>query len=113
MEQVGTYPLELVTYGLDCTVQTPFDITVGKYLTEVTTELDWLGIHNGMLGVVLDREWNDVEVRAYDATGRLVLSERLGDISGENFIPMPDVPGWLTVELCASNGKIARWTGVN
>ena len=52
-------------------------------------------------------------VRAYDATGRLLLLESLGDLLGENFIAMPPIRGWLTVELSDSEGKIARWAGVH
>ena len=113
VEQVGTYPLQLLTHGLDCEVRIPFEITVGKYLTEVTSELNWLGIHNGMLGVELEREWKGAVLRAYDATGRLLLLEPLGDVLGENFIPMPNIRGWLTVELSDSDGNTARWAGVH
>ena len=51
-------------------------------------------------------------MKGYDAAGRLVLSESLGDILGENFIAMPDVPGWLAVEIRSFDGKIAHWVGV-
>jgi len=113
VEQVGTYALELVSHGFACTESESFEITVGKYLQDQSVGLEWLGIHNGMLGVELDREWKGAMVRAYDATGRLLLLESLGDLLGENFIAMPPIRGWLTVELSDSEGKIARWAGVH
>ena len=57
VEQVGTYALELVSHGFACTESESFEITVGKYLQDQSVGLEWLGIHNGMLGVELDREW--------------------------------------------------------
>ena len=113
VEQVGTYALELVSHGFACTESESFEITVGKYLQDQSVGLEWLGIHNGMLGVELDREWKGAMMRAYDATGRLLLLESLGDLLGENFIAMPPIRGWLTVELSDSEGKIARWAGVH
>ena len=112
VDQRGTYSLELVTYGFGCPASESFDITVGKYLVDAATGIDWLGLHGGMLGVRLAEEWRGAEVKGYDAAGRLVLSESLGDILGENFIAMPDVPGWLTVEIRSFDGKIAHWVGV-
>ena len=60
----------------------------------------------------LAEEWRGAEVKGYDAAGRLVLFEALGDILGENFIALPDVSGWLTVEIRSFDGKIAHWVGV-
>ncbi|MDA9864186.1 hypothetical protein N9C70_03870 [Flavobacteriales bacterium] len=112
VDEAGTYGLELVTYGLDCPVRSPFDITVGKFLVEEALGFQWLGVQQGMLGVAFESEWKGTEVRGYDAAGRLVLSEVLGDVLGENFIALPEVPGWFTLELSTSDGKVARWTGV-
>ena len=49
---------------------------------------------DGFLGVVFDQEWSGVEARWIDATGRVVVLERMGNSAGEVFIALPDMPGW-------------------
>ena len=112
VEQVGTYSLELETYGWSCSASASFEMTVGKYLEDQNSELEWLGMHGGQLGVRFPEVWTGVEIDCYDALGRLVCTQKLGNVVGENFIALPDSKGWLTIELRGLDGKWARWTGI-
>ena len=87
-------------------------MTVGKYLEDQNSELEWLGMHGGQLGVRFPEVWTGVEIDCYDALGRLVCTQKLGNVVGENFIALPDSKGWLTIELRGLDGKWARWTGI-
>ena len=88
VEQVGTYSLELETYGWSCSASASFEMTVGKYLEDQNSELEWLGMHGGQLGVRFPEVWTGVEIDCYDALGRLVCTQKLGNVVGENFIAL-------------------------
>ena len=112
VDQVGTYELELVTYGLNCQASAPFEITAGKYLEDQAGGLEWLGVHAGQLGVRFPEAWPGAEVSCYDALGRVISTYGIGDVLGETFIELPEMTGWIAVELRSADGKLARWTGI-
>jgi len=112
VEQVGTYSLELMTYGFNCDASADFEVTVGKYLTASPEGLHWLGPQGGQLGVVFSEAWAGVEYNWFDASGRLVEKGRIPSALGEVFIQTPSVRGWATLEIRGANGQLARWVGV-
>ncbi|MCH1575994.1 MAG: hypothetical protein L7S67_06940, partial [Flavobacteriales bacterium] len=112
VETVGTYALELVTYGFECEARQAFDITVGKYLQSNAVDLEWMGVHDGQLGVRFPEEWAGVEYSWYDATGRLVDAGGISTAVGEVFIGAPDARGWMTLEVRAKDGRTAHWAGI-
>jgi hypothetical protein len=112
VEAVGTYALELVTFGFECEARQAFDITVGKYLQSSAADLEWMGLHDGQLGVRFPQEWAGVEYSWYDAAGRLVDAGGISTAVGEVFIAAPDARGWMTLEVRAKDGRTARWAGI-
>ena len=112
VEQMGTYSLELVTYGFECDASESFEITVGKYLEVRATDLEWLGVHAGHLGVRFTEEWSGVAYNWYDATGRCVEKGQMGSAAGEVFVAVPNARGWMVLEIRSARGETARWTGI-
>jgi len=112
VESVGTYAIELNTYGFACDVEFETEVTVGKYLLSGSEGLEWLGAFGGQMGIRFPEVWNQVNFRWFDASGRLVDEGNLSEAIGEVFIEAPNARGWMTLELRSSDGKVARWAGI-
>ena len=112
VEEVGTYAIELVTYGFACTVSESFEIIVGKYLTSMEEGVQWIGLMDGEMGMVFAREFKNVKFRWYDASGRLLEEGMISNGMGEVYIDAPSTRGWVSLELRNSEGLIARWNGI-
>ena len=112
VDQVGTYELELVTYGMDCEAVAPFAITVGKYLVDQAAGLEWLGVHAGQLGVRFPEVWAGAEFSWHDAAGRRLDVGQISSAVGEVFIQVPNIHGWTVLEIQSADGRTDRWAGV-
>ena len=112
VEEVGTYSIELVTYGFACTVSESFEMIVGKYLTSMEEGIQWIGLMDGDMGMVFAREFKNVTFRWYDASGRLLDEGLIPNGLGEVYIDAPDTRGWVSLELRNADGWVARWNGV-
>ena len=113
VESVGTYTLEVVTYGFSCDASASGEVVVGKYLTSMAEGLQWLGVTDGQMGMVFSEEWRDIRYRWFDATGRLVTEGRIPSGLGEVFIDAPGARGWLSLKLTSADGQQAIWSGIH
>ena len=105
----GLHEVGIEAFSNGCANATSFAVTVGLSNKALEVATPFLGIQSGYAMVDLTQTWTGLKAEWFDAAGRLLSSEFLGDQFGVTPIAVPENAGLTILKIQDTSGQFLAW----